>query len=598
MFSRKSLFTLLAGACAAAAFAQSPVKNSPGPVPATTTASPAAAPAAGAAASIDGGMPAWVKPETAEHRRERLGTEDPGPDPDLKKIYTRFGKQYRIERYNRRFAAFDVEEGWVRPFGYVNTTREVYQLNDKYVWAWEEIKAPLTKEETAILETPPSTFTKAQVEYLRYMRPEFQDLTVPDSGKAIRFEESSEGLPVSGSWRNSLAVGDMNGDGFMDLVVPPERGGGDAGTVPVIFLGDGKGHWKLWQNVEWPSSVQYGSAAVGDFNKDGKMDVAFGIHLTGVRAFLGDGKGHFTDASKGLPANDFPTRRIMVTDVDQDGYPDIVAISEGPTAVNKENAHGKMRVFVNRKQGTEWAGTDVTDVSKAFGGDWMAVGKFNADKYPDFAGASVYFQGSQILYRSNGKLKWDEVKSDGKLVPYLSYYFAMAAGRLRSSTPLDDLVLSYARFWPGEAATAGIPPPPITYLVGVDRISFDGAEPKRTPVMRWSGSHAVWGLAMADMDGDGKNDVIFTKYDPRETVILLGDGKGGFARAKAEGLTLAPNTNYDLKVADVNGDGRPDVILMYESAGLTRFAQQDGSIRVFLNRGPVTPSEAAKPALK
>ena len=48
---------------------------------------------------------------------------------------------------------------------------------------------------------------------------------------------------------------------------------------------------------------------------------------------------------------------------------------------------------------------------------------------------------------------------------------------------------------------------------------------------------------------------------------------------------VAPQRNYDLGVADVNGDDRPDVILMYEAQSTTAMAAKDGSIQVFLNRG-------------
>jgi hypothetical protein len=131
--------------------------------------------------------------------------------------------------------------------------------------------------------------------------------------------------------------------------------------------------------------------------------------------------------------------------------------------------------------------------------------------------------------------------------------------------------------------------------VGIDRISFAGKQPKRTPVVRWTGLRGITGLAVADFDGDGNDDIIYTRYDPREAVVLLGDGKGGFTRATISGLKLEPNTNYDITIADVNGDGRPDVILMYESAASTVLAARDGSIQVFLNRGAAAaPMEATK----
>ena len=64
----------------------------------------------------DGGTPAYLKPETPEQRMKRLGTtEDPGPDPDLKKIWTRFGQRYHIEKFTRQWEAYDrVPEGFSR----------------------------------------------------------------------------------------------------------------------------------------------------------------------------------------------------------------------------------------------------------------------------------------------------------------------------------------------------------------------------------------------------------------------------------------------------------------------------------------------------
>ena len=110
--------------------------------------------------------------------------------------------------------------------------------------------------------------------------------------------------------------------------------------------------------------------------------------------------------------------------------------------------------------------------------------------------------------------------------------------------------------------------------------------------MRWSGPpRPVWGLGSGDFDRDGNLDVVYTRYDPRVLEILLGDGKGNFKRAKVEGVTLAPNTNYDLEIADVNGDGRPDLIIAYETSSVTALAARDGSIHVFLNEGAEKPEK-------
>jgi len=529
-------------------------------------------------------VPHYIKPETPQQRKDRLGTqEDPGPDPDPKTIYIRYNKPMHIERFDRKMAGYNnVEEGWVRPLAMVNIVEEIYQENNQYVWVWfpePEPQQPVTPESAAVRKKSP-----AEIDYFNQLRAEFQPLDVPAGNKTITFVESSEGLPTTGSWRNSLAVADMNGDGFPDIIAPTERGAG--GSLPAIFLGDGKGHWKYWDTVSWPTGLQYGGVVAADFNKDGHMDLAFAVHLFGVRVFLGDGKGNFKDASDGLPS-DFPTRRIIAADVNGDGYPDIVAINEGPmTQRPGSDPYGKIRVYYNNKKGTGWTGMNVAAPGIPVAGDWLATGNFNGDRIPDFIGASVYFNGVQNLYMSDGPNRWNATGS-GTLIKPLGYHFAVAAGKF-SSKKLDDAIVSYARTWPEDLDKSLVPDPPLKTVVGIDRLSFGGKTPQRTPVVRWSSNGGIWAMAVADIDGDGNNDIIY-RGPGNVPQLLLGDGKGGFTTAKVEGIKLDPNTIYDFKLADVDGDGRPDLILMYESAGNSAFGLKDGSIHVYLNRGG-TPS--------
>ncbi len=466
-------------------------------------------------------------------------------------------------------------------------------MNEKWVWTWQPDRDdPRNKPQPEVAaEEPKTLYTPEAMDYLMKLRAEFTPLGAPASDLTVHFEEASQGLPSAGSWRNSLAVADMNEDGCPDIVAPPERG--IPNGVPSIFLGDCKGHWTYWKDVKWPHSLDYGSVTAADLNKDGHLDLVFGVHLTGLMVFLGDGKGHFTDASEGLPT-DFPTRRVVVTDVDNDGSPDLVALSEGPSIKeqnSKNPTYGKLRVYYNRENAKRWEGADVAPPGEYLGGDWLSTGKFNDDKYPDFLAASIYYNGPNILWLSTGQKKFANVGGGGKLLPAFSYYYANAAGRF-SSKKLDDGIVSYVRMWPSTIDTKIVPQPAITQISGLDRITFTGKEPVRTPIVRWAGSRGVWGLATGDFDGDGNLDIIYTRSDPRGAEILLGDGKGGFRRATIEGLKIEPNTNYDIKIVDVNGDGRPDLIIGYESSGTTMLSGRDGSIHVYLNRG-VTRAPAA-----
>lgn len=549
----------------------------------------------------DGGAPYYLHPETKEQRQARLGTaEDPGCDPDLKKVFWRFGKAYTIGKYERQWAIYshgDYDEGFVRPFGFVNSHRELYQHNDRYVWTWEAVpdeKSAAFEEDLRKSTETNRRFTDADVEYLQRARAEFFELSPAKSTKTLRFEESSDGLPTSGSWRNGLAVADMNGDGCPDIIAPPERAGGTG--IPAIFLGDCKGHWKYWQNVSWPHRFDYGTVAAGDFNNDGHMDLAFAVHLSGIYVVLGDGKGNFTEVSAGLP-RDFPTRRLVVADVDHDGYPDIVAISEGPTAVHNPNESlGKIRVYYNRDKGKRWEGVDVAPGQAQVGGDYLSVGRFSGAKYPDIVAASIYQGSPDVVYLNEGAKKWSKLDSKvGAVIPFLSFYMANTTGKF-SSKKSDDVILSYARFWPTDVNEKLIPKPPLLEVSGLDRLSFSPSGVKRTPIVRWGSKFGVNGIAAADIDGDGNLDLVYSAYerpDRRDIIVLLGDGKGHFTRAAVEGLTGDRNATYDVKVADVNGDGRPDIIVMYEANQTTALSARNGSIRVFLNRGPEAPARVA-----
>lgn len=564
---------------AAASVSQTPAVSSATPQT-TTAATPANV----------GDEPTYVKPETPEQRKQRVGTAvDPGPDPDPKQIFYRFGNAFRIEKFERKWAAYDQPAGWVRPMAQVNAALELYQQNSRFVWCWVP--------EPSLSSIPPSEQGEQKAESAQEksrlaeadaLRKDFADLMPADAQKTIRFEESSTGLPDSGSWRNSLTVADMNGDGFLDIIAPPQRG--VLGGTPAIFLGDGKGHWKYWAEATWPAQLDYGAVVAADFNGDGHMDVAFSIHLTGVRAFLGDGKGHFRESSKGLPVASFPTRKLLVADVDKDGRPDLLAISEGASLQGAVGG-AKVRAFLNRNKGTSWEEVAAVGSQHTFAGDSLAIGNFNGDAYPDFVGGSVYFQAGDLIYVSEGKKKWKQLESD-VIVPTLASYYGVTTGHF-TSRKLDDAVVTFSRRWPSFGP--GVTPPEHETIGGIDLISFNGAKPTRTPLVRFSGGRPIMGITTGDFDGDGNLDIVYAAWEPkREFVILLGDGKGGFKRARLEGIPAAGQTNYDLTVADVNGDGRPDIIVAYESDKQGKMGAQTGSIHVFLNRG----ASKTKPAEK
>jgi hypothetical protein len=543
------------------------------------TQKPAAAPAPAASSVPDGGVPHYIRPETPEQRRDRIGTnDDPGLNPDEKKVFDRYGEQYTIGKFEKQYAKYMPEPGMVRPVAQVNLPMEIYQENDKYVWVWIRVVKP--PDVTEVANAKYADFSQDQLHYFDQLRGDFEPIDVPAAGVKLRFEEASTGLPTSGSWRNGGAVADMNEDGIADLILPPQRGPAD---TPAIFLGDGKGKWTRWK-TDFPRPFNYGSVVVADFNKDKHLDIACSIHLTGVAVFLGDGKGRFKEVD-GLKEDYYPTRRLITADVDADGWLDIVAISEGPVSIGKDvrkMSHGLLRAYLNRNKGQAWEGQDIADRTEHLGGDHLAAGNFNGDRYPDFVGASIYFNGTDTLFLSKGANDYAPFNK-GLLIPLRSYYYGATAARFVRNARTDDAVVSYMRDWPTTIDPNLVPVPPIMKISGVDRITFANGEPKRTPIVRWPGMTEVAGVVNGDFDGDGNLDIAYAQR--QKVTILLGDGAGNFKRADIDGLQLPPQRSYDIKVADLNGDRRPDILMMYESDETAAFAGKNGSVHVYLNRG-------------
>jgi hypothetical protein len=378
----------------------------------------------------------------------------------------------------------------------------------------------------------------------------------------LRFVPFSAGLPTSGQWRNGFDLADMNEDGHLDIVHSAAR---KAAGPPVIFLGDGKGNWRHWSEARFPRlPYDYGDAAVGDFNGDGHVDIALGVHLRGLMALTGDGKGNFKDAGKGLdfllPGTGngdlgFSSRTVLVADWNHDGKPDILAVGEGPrlNLVSRDQARPTTNtesygviIYLNQGNGT-WLRKDQGTSHHEMFGDSIVVGDFNGDHRMDFAvGTSAMGRKSLVNFgREDGS--WSSPDID--LVRPRAYIQAVDAVDLNGDG-LDDLVLSYLSY-EGQVWRDGID---ILYA------HKDGTWTRRGLVSNES-TMEISALAHGDLDGDGKTDLVALTGNG-DTWVFLGDGKGFFSRETATGIAPFAGAckGYHVRLADLDGDGKAEIV--------------------------------------
>ena len=87
-------------------------------------------------------------------------------------------------------------------------------------------------------------------------------------------------------------------------------------------------------------------------------------------------------------------------------------------------------------------------------------------------------------------------------------------------------------------------------------------------------------LRAADLNGDGKPDVITTNLDGDSVTVLLGDGSGGFRNAPDSPFKTAP-APWEVNIADVNRDGKPDlVVIPYDRDAKTRGGEANVTVLI------------------
>ncbi|MEO8432110.1 MAG: VCBS repeat-containing protein [Acidobacteriota bacterium] len=282
----------------------------------------------------------------------------------------------------------------------------------------------------------------------------------------------------SGHSPSCLAVGDFDRDGHVDLAV-----GSEGANDVTIFRGDGRGG--LRRSGAFPAGPSPTEIAAADFNRDGALDLAIPNHgVSKVTVLLGDGRGGFRPAP-GSPLSVRSTphpHTVGACDSDGDGALDLVI-----------DSFAENRLTLLRGDGR---------------------GGFAAPGIPIEAGRKPY-----------SNLRFADLNGDGRC----------------------DLAIS-------NMAERGV-----TVLFGDGRGRFPGAQ--APPI---SAGPSPFSIALGDVNRDGKPDVVIANYsgqlsDPTDDglTFLLNDGHGRF---RLGARIPTGRASVDAATGDVNGDGYADAV--------------------------------------
>lgn len=361
------------------------------------------------------------------------------------------------------------------------------------------------------------------------------------------------GLPRRGQWREGFELADFDADGRLDLVHGAPRKGL---ARPVIFRGDGRGGFAFWKEAHFPPlPYDYGDVTVADFNADGVVDLALAVHLHGVVALINEGGGHFAPWGEGLglvaPKDTvgetvFSSRRILASDWNADGRPDLIAVNEGPAAMAAGRASADaVRIYLNR--GGYWDPATLTPPVMGFGAA-LALGDLDADGQPDAIWGPQSGGVAELRLRPAG----DRVQS-------------LALGSLPERSAVGAVALHDLDRDGRDEALLGVRVPDANgFCNGLLRVDLerDGSEHAEW-LWRAPGRNPIVALASGDIDGDRWPDL----------VMSLRDGSLHFFRGTRRGLVpdlrLAIPAAYagceasQLRLVDLDGDRRPELIASY-----------------------------------
>ena len=335
-----------------------------------------------------------------------------------------------------------------------------------------------------------------------------------------------------------VLIADVNSDGRSDLVVANEQSNNIA-----ILLGDGKSGFAPAKGSPFAAGNSPNDLATGDFNRDGKLDLACANHEAPyVTVLLGMGDGGFAPAPKSpfrVEVKPHP-HGVAVGDLNGDGKLDLVTDSWGTDQVEI--------LFGDGQGGFTLPGTFVGVGKHPY--QRLRVADLNGDGRADLITTNLEGDNVTVLLgNSQGTFQ----PAAGSPFPCGDSPFNFAVGDVNGDGKLDLAIVNSPSSTSDRNGKDGL-----TVLLGDGKGGFALIAGSPFPTDRYPNLAAI-----GDYNGDGVGDIAVSCPETNNIMLFLMSRNG----ALSSSIQIPHNGKpKGLALSDLNGDGQADLVVTNNSA--------------------------------
>jgi hypothetical protein len=360
-----------------------------------------------------------------------------------------------------------------------------------------------------------------------------------------------DGALTRSTWGVNLA--DLNGDNRLDLLFTS-----NADTLLNIRLGRGDGTFDPVFTVA--PRVTANTVAVGDMNEDGLVDLVIGQSFgSGYSIMSGDGSGHFVFSHRGNPIK---MAEMILTDMNGDRHLDIVG-----TGINYAVGDGLGGVVEERWAGWSTSGNSVAVVDLDGDGnkDLITANSGDGYLYIRYSSAGGVFEGSRdYRFAVEGGIRSivaRDLDSDGRPeivigASGIRIYAIDAGGHLQLRKVLDSPTANPA-IETADLNADGLPDivAGSSGAIGV-YLTGPGLTDPSLPATPLAGRPGP--VVSGDFSGDGYADVAVLRTSQEVVDVLRGGPEGSLVEGPHLTVGQGPRA---MQVADLDLDGLDDIVV-------------------------------------